>query len=852
LDENALANAFDVEAHYLLFLGRLPEHESVVRNKIGEPIEGMYRAFLTSSEFRDEVYQPIFKRQTLEWTRFRRPVDARMKQWIKRHFRLSQDEEDAFDASDNWYEILAAIYRDGTLLGESGMGSAPDLKRFIDGLDDAAKTQTQLVGSFDALRGTFASGWIWDHRKPTEAASVEFLLNGEVIHTEKASFVREDVRELGFGEGLVGFQTHLPLDLSAGEPLTVSARLAGTGEALRNSPQIGSLPEQITAWMNRKGRVVGAKLEKLRNRLDRRIGNRTLSIVMPVYDVRGEWLEAAIESVRAQWCTRWELICVDDASPKPHIRQILESAAEADPRIRPLFSARNAGIASTTNAGIAVARGDYIAFMDHDDLLEPNAVFHMLNTSKTGADLIYSDEILTADNIDDLEHPQTRPAFSWDYYISHPYFVHMVCVRAELARAIGGLDEGMTISADVDFILRALERTRVVAHVPAILYRWRTHSQSTGHAKQADVTDATLGALNRHLARVFPGARAISTPLFNQFRVDFADDHGKTLIVIPTKNRSDLLKVCIESIRRTTNFDDVVICVVDHDSDDKETKRYLKKLRETCLVVPYSGAFNYPKINNHAVNTARELLGWLPRYILLANNDIEAVEPGWLERMRSLARRPDVGVVGATLLYANRTVQHSGVTLGLNGSADHAHKFSAFYNPDGSRVRGHLQSLVSTRDYSAVTAACMLMRTAVYEEIGGFDERFEIGFNDTDLCLRIGETGRKIINDGESVLIHHESATRSTSKQLQHPADDELLKSRWHRFVYGGDPFYSPLFNAWGISHQVGAFSTPCVKPRLQPGMARFPMPYEDAPEGDLPTPQLSLIDRLLNRKRLI
>ncbi len=677
----------------------------------------------------------------------------------------------------------------------------------------------KFVGVVDVINGTFISGWAFNPDKPEETPVIEFILSGRVIHSVTASGMRSDVRDAGFGSGISGFQATVPVDLTSGDSFKVGVRLGGTEFELNNSPCTLALPPSTLRWLNRKERVTGQLLQYLRRRLNNLVGERTLSIVMPVYNVKLDWLREAIDSILGQWCTKWELICVDDLSPNAEVRNVLAEYAAKDHRIRSQYLSKNVGIARATNVGLSKITSQYVAFMDHDDVLEPDAVFHMLNAAKSGADLIYSDEIIVGEDSNDIIAPQNRPAFSWDYYLSHPYFVHMVCVKADIARSIAGLDEAMSISADVDFVLRALENSSAVAHVPALLYRWRTHQSSAGHASMGKVTEATVGALNRHLSRVFPGARATSTPLFNQYRVDFPDDNGKVLVVIPTKNRGDLVKTCVESIRSTTKRSEVEICIVDHDSDDIDSINYFNSIAGDCIIVPYSGDFNYPKINNYGVDCAKVKLGYLPPYLLFANNDIEAIDRGWLERMRGYARREDVGIVGATLLYPDDTIQHSGVVLGLNGAADHAHKFAPFRHPAGDRNRGHLGSMVSTREYSAITAACMLMKTKVFKEVGGFDEKFVVGFNDTDLCLRVGATGLKILNDGESVFYHYESATRSTTKQISHPKDDELLLSRWNKILKEGDPFYSPLLNNRGISHQNGGLVSYPVIIRSRPGL---------------------------------
>ncbi len=311
---------------------------------------------------------------------------------------------------------------------------------------------------------------------------------------------------------------------------------------------------------------------------------------MPVYDPPREWLVEAIESVRAQWHGRWELICVDDCSPAPHVAEVLAHYAALDSRIKPIRTARNGGISAATNAGIAAAANDYLGFMDHDDALEPTALLAMARVLRDGeVDLAYSDEILTGEDIDRFIQFVARPAFSYDYYLSHPYFVHFVVCRTALARSVGGLDETLAVSQDVDFVLRLLERTGRVAHVPQFLYRWRTHEGSTGHSKAHLVTANTCGAIDRSLARLYPGCRVEAGSTFNTYRVAWPAAQGRTLIVIPTKNALSYLRVAIDSIERHTDRDAYELVVVDHESDDPATRAYLATLRDRYAIEPYAG-----------------------------------------------------------------------------------------------------------------------------------------------------------------------------------------------------------------------------------------------------------------------
>jgi GT2 family glycosyltransferase len=650
-----------------------------------------------------------------------------------------------------------------------------------------------LMGRFDTLHGMSAHGWAVDMAHPQRKVIVEAVgPDGAVLGQAPANVYRGDLLGAGLADGLCAFK----IDLSAhferliGQDIVV--RFAGTKLHLPGSP-IRILPNGNMQRFLKRRDVLRAKpgvLPRLKRALTHRAGDLGVSIIMPVFNTPRTWLSEALESVRHQFCDAWELICIDDGSTAPHVRSLLESYAKNDARVRVLSSTQNVGVTRAVNFGLRAARYPYVTFLDHDDYLEPDAVWQLIRAAQmTDGDLIYGDEALTDENLVGILDVRLRPAFSHDYYLSHPYFVHPVCVRTELARRIGGWDESLAISADVDFVLRVIEAAERVTHVPAVLYRWRTHAASAGHAKQQEVMAATIGALQRHLDRLGGGGRVSEGPWFNQFRVDWPASDGLILIVIPTRNGCDLLRTAVESIERTAGDARYRLVVIDHESDDAETVAYLGKIGRRHVVMPYKGVFNFSRMNNQAV----KLHGHDAAFVLFLNNDIEATQEGWLDRMRSLANRPDVGAVGALLMYKDRRVQHAGVVLGFNNSADHALRLQeVFLDEGGRRNLGYNCSLVSVRDFSAVTAACVMMRRDVFDQVKGFDESFGIGFNDTDLCLRIGAAGYKILYDGYTILYHYESATRSQTKQVFHPADTKRMVKRWGKALAAGDPFYNP------------------------------------------------------------
>lgn len=656
-----------------------------------------------------------------------------------------------------------------------------------------------VIGHVDTAFETFIRGWALDTADPDRAVGLEVLHGGAVIARGVTDIPRDDVAKAGHGKLLTGFR----LDLSPRTPFRDGDKLeirdAATGRPILGSPVRIDVNPSVARFRDRLRTLPAARAERFK----RRFCNRNalgVSVVMPVYNTPPAWLEQAIASVVGQWHARWELICVDDGSTEPGTAEMLDRFAAMDDRVRILRPGTNRGISAATNLGIAAARHELLAFMDHDDILEPSALHVMARAFEDGrVDLAYSDEVVTDEDPDHFLEFSARPAFSLDYYLSHPYFVHLVVCRTSLAREVGGLDEGLSVSQDVDFVLRALERAKGVAHVPLFLYRWRTHRTSTGHTKLDQVTANTCRALSRSLARLHPGCEVAPGHTFNTYRVTWPDVPGKTLIVVPTRNALSFLKTTIASIERHTDRREYELVIVDHDSDDPATQRYLAGLAERGRILRYSGAFNFARMNNEAVREA----GAAGAYILFLNNDVEILSDGWLGRLRSLAGRPDVGAVGPMLVYGNDLVQHAGVILGFNGTAEHAFKLVPAYH-DGRRNSGFNAALTATRDVSAVTAACLMMRRCVFEEVGGFDEGLKVGFNDTDLCLRVRRRGYRVLYDGDLVIRHYESATRNAAEALlKHPDDTAAFKARWKGLIEGGDPFYNPMLSPEGTDHML-------------------------------------------------
>lgn len=511
-----------------------------------------------------------------------------------------------------------------------------------------------------------------------------------------------------------------------------------------------------------------------------------ISIITPVLNTREEWLRSSIESVLHQIYDNWELCIADDGSDQPHIKETLNCYQQKDARIKVKYLNENQGVSGASNEALAMASGEFIGFLDHDDQLLSNALYEvvlMLNRNAS-ADFIYSDEILISKRGKPV-FAYFRPDFSLDYMLSHCYIVHFVVIRASILKKIGGFRAEFKVSQDYDLFLRVLSQTRNVLHIPKILYKWRQYESSTGHLLKERVMESSRRALQDFADREGIKGVVWGTKNFNFFRLkrDILD-RPKISIIIPTKDRIDLLKRCIESIQNRSSYDNYEIIIVDNMSQEEETAAYLDglgKSYENCRIIKFNEKFNYSKLNNYAAEFARG------EHLLFLNNDIEVLNSDWLEAMLEQSQRDEIGCVGAKLLYPDRKIQHVGVVVGWGGRAEHIYKWLH------SNDIGYMGHFVSIRNYSAVTAACMMLRKSIFNEVGGFDERFEIGFGDVDLCLRVRELGYENLFTPYAELLHYESATRGRSFSFDpHPNDTKRFIERWQEYIKGGDPYYNP------------------------------------------------------------
>ncbi|MBF0550693.1 MAG: glycosyltransferase [Deltaproteobacteria bacterium] len=506
----------------------------------------------------------------------------------------------------------------------------------------------------------------------------------------------------------------------------------------------------------------------------------TFSIVIPAYNTRLIHLRKTLDSILSQIYPYWELIIFDDASTKPHVFEFVSRYAERDKRIRTCRAEQNLGVAEATNRAIALAGNEFVCLMDHDDELPPLALFELAFylQKHPHADMIYTDEVKINEDGEAIE-TFFKPDWSPDLLLSTMYTVHLGVFRKSILDQIGGFRPEFKISQDYDLVLRFTEKTDRIHHIPKVLYHWRKHSGSISAQEQAveETNSASIKALTDALARRNIPGKVTVGQFFNFFRVTRRiPDRPLVTIIIPTKNKVNLLDKCLTTLTQKTEYDNYEIIIMDNESD-AQTKEYLAKLPHQ--VISYDLPFNYSKINNLGADQARG------DFLLFLNNDVEIITPYWLTALLEHACRPEVGATGAKLLYSDRTVQHAGVVLGLshNGVAGHVYQG---LTGDSPGYNGYMNVI---RNYSAVTGACLMTRKALFKGFGGFEERLGTAFQDVDYCLRLGEAGYWIVYTPYACLIHHESKSRG--HVLDKANEKEYMQARWGH-VIKRDPFFNP------------------------------------------------------------
>lgn len=574
----------------------------------------------------------------------------------------------------------------------------------------------------------------------------------------------------------------------------LSLGVRGAGDFLYSASRVhrhrSMDPLDYGRWLDTYGSLPGAPESAVENHAH---SSPLVSIVVPTYNPPARWLRRCIDSVREQTYPHWELCIADDASPDPHVAQILAEYARMDPRVRYVVREKNGHISHASNTALDMANGKYVALLDHDDELHPRALQEMVAgfLANPRWRLAYSDE----DKIDDKGvrfDPYFKPDWNHDLLLSHNCVSHFGVYERALVESVGRFRPGYEGSQDWDLALRCIEQLEPdqIGHVAHVLYHWRAIPGSTalapGEKNYAHVS--AMKSLKSHLDRVGRDAEVMEIPGHpGNYRVrnSLPAQLPKVSVVIATRDRLELLSLAVRGILQDTDYPDLEVVIVDNGSVEPRTLDYLTQMTRDSrvLVIRHDAPFNYSELNNLGVTHASG------EVICLLNNDIEVTSPDWLKEMVSQALRPDIGAVGAMLYFPNGTIQHAGIVLGFNGVAVSAY---------GGRPKGwygHMFRARLIQNYSAVTAACLVLRKSLYNDVGGLDEGLQVAYNDIDFCLRIRALGYRNLWTPYAELVHHESASRGRDdvperlERFLHEAS--IMKARWPQML-ARDPAYNP------------------------------------------------------------
>lgn len=515
-----------------------------------------------------------------------------------------------------------------------------------------------------------------------------------------------------------------------------------------------------------------------------------ISIAVPAYQTPVEFLKQMIDSLLAQTYANWEL-CIANASPdNEQMQKVLADYSAKDPRVRFCNMKENLGIAENTNRAFAMAKGEFLGLLDHDDLLAPNALYEIVKALQTHpqADALYTDEDKVTTGSDEHFQPHLKPDFNLDLLRSNNYICHFFVVRTSVVEKVGGFRKEFDGAQDYDFIFRCTEEAREVIHVPEILYHWRTHKASTADnpASKMYAFEAGKRAIEAHLERTKTAGVVSHTPDLGFYRVKYPVSKNPLVsVIIPNKDEKDTLKTCLESLKKNTGYQNFEIIIVENNSTTEEIFQYYKELLKDSQVhlLRWKKEFNYSAINNFAAAHAKG------EYLLFLNNDVKTISKDWLEEMLGVCQRPEVGGVGAKLIYPDDTIQHAGCVIGMGGIAGHL-----FVDMPAGRT-GYLHKASLLQDMSAVTAACLMMKREVFEKVGGFTQELAVAFNDVDLCLKVRKEGYLIVYDPYARLYHMESKTRgaedSKDKVRRFQTEIEYMRCHWLDILKNGDPYYN-------------------------------------------------------------
>ena len=689
---------------------------------------------------------------------------------------------------------------------------------------DFLKRNTGLVANVDRIESRYGNvmvrGWALDRKSDAGTVLKVQDAAGKEIPVYVERLVRSDVNEL-FGKPedyASGF--HILIDRAVLDTATVRI-VVRAGENVQEELKI-RVQVRASNWLERKMRLHKEKKEGLEPDYDLWIRNRMVhgkearaqqkaaenfadrplfSVVIPLYNTPKPFLKEIVDSVLQQTYPNVEL-CLADGSSDPSVREFLKKHYAADKRLRYRKLKENRGISENTNEALRMAKGDFIVFADHDDVLERSAFFEMAKAVNQDPkiDVIYTDEDKVNRSGTAYFGPHFKPDYNRELLCCNNYICHLFALRRDLLKKVGLLNREYDGAQDYDFVLRCCEQAERIHHIPKVLYHWRTHPMSTAGnpASKSYAFEAGRRALEAHYKRVGIRAQVENTEMLGRYRTRFSiEGQPFVSILIPNKDHIADLTTCLTSIVERTTYASYEIVIIENNSEQQETEAFYQDLEsgkiqeyadlvrsERLRIVHYPGNFNYSAIHNFALPYTKG------EYLLLLNNDTEVRSGNWIEELLGLCQQKDIGAVGAKLYYPDGTIQHAGVVIGLCGVASHL-----FIGAAGD-ADGYAGRLKSVQDISAVTAACMMTKRAVYEAVGGLTEELAVAYNDIDYCMKVRRAGYLVAFTPYAELTHYESKSRgledSKEKKDRLSREAEIFRGRWKEELEQGDPYYSP------------------------------------------------------------
>ena len=516
-----------------------------------------------------------------------------------------------------------------------------------------------------------------------------------------------------------------------------------------------------------------------------------ISIVIPLYQTPEPYLRELIDSIKAQSYENWQL-CLADGSPDDRLKGFLDRNYGKENRIVYKKLEQNGGISVNTNEAVTLATGEYLMLCDHDDTLEPDALYEIIKAVNENDDpeVLYTDEDKVSMDGKHYFDPNFKPDYNLFRLRENNYICHIFVVKKALTDRVGLLRPEFDGAQDYDFIFRCCEEADKVVHIPKVLYHWRCHMDSTAADPESKAYAYQAGrrAIKEHYQRMGIDASVEMTERPGWYRSYVKiQDNPKISIIIPNKDHIDDLELCLFSLTKRSTYKNYEILIVENNSEKPETFEYYKKLPDRypkVKVLTWEKKFNYSAINNFAAKQAEG------SYLLFLNNDVEILTPQWMEEMLQICQQKDVAITGAKLYYPDDTIQHAGVVLGLGGIAGH------IMCKASREDQGYFGRTVTVQEISAVTAACMMICTEDFHNVGGFDETFQVAFNDIDLCMKVRAAGKKIVFTPYAELYHYESKSRgledTPEKQFRFDKEVKAFEAKWSEQLAKGDPYYSP------------------------------------------------------------